>query len=75
MNRFALALACLLLSMPLVGCGDGGTATRTAGDANLPDEVKQYEARRAEERAKGVTPKAAPKTSKPAAAAGEPGAR
>ena len=51
MKRFALLFASLVTSIPITGCGVTATGP-AAGDANLPSEVKEYEARREAERAK-----------------------
>jgi hypothetical protein len=56
MKRFVLLIGTLVLLIQLTGCGSNTPAP--ADGSNLPDEVKQYEARREAERAKGVPPKA-----------------
>jgi hypothetical protein len=57
MKRFAALFASLVLSIPITGCGGGAsTATGPGGDANLPSEVKEYEARRAGEIANKTLP-------------------
>ena len=76
MKQFALLFASFALALSISGCG--GSSPAGARVEDLPDEVKEYEARRDAERSSGKTPagKAASATKKPGtAAAGEPGAR
>ncbi len=76
MKRFALLFASFALALSISGCGGSGSAGARVED--LPDEVKEYEARREAERGSGKTPSAktvSPAKNKGAAAQGEPGAK
>ncbi len=65
MKRLAMSLGALALVLQLAGCGGTSPATGTpADDSNLPSEVKEYESRRAAERAAKKSPT---KPTKPAA--------
>jgi hypothetical protein len=81
MKRFALLFAACVFAIPITGCGGGPVAGPGASDANLPSEVKDYEARRESERAKKALPgdaetrAAAKRAASPEGSLGEPGAR
>lgn len=71
MKRLAMGFGALVLSIQISGCGSsantGTTMTGPPADlnyANQPAEVREYEARRAAERAKGAMPPR-PKAVKP----------
>jgi predicted small lipoprotein YifL len=65
MKRLAWLFGALALVFQLTGCGGSSPASGTpADDSNLPSEVREYESRRAGERAAKKSP---PKPTKPAA--------
>ena len=74
MKQFAVLFTSFALALSITGCGGSGSAGARVED--LPDEVKEYEARREAERGKTPSVKAAsPAKVKGSAALGEPGAR
>jgi hypothetical protein len=74
MKKLALLLASFALTFSITGCGGQNAGARVE---DMPDEVKEYEARREAERGKAPTVKLGGAASKrvSAAAAGEPGAK
>jgi hypothetical protein len=76
MKRFALLFASFALALSIAGCGGSGSAGARVED--MPDEVKEYEARREAERSSGKTPSAKAVSRAPikgSAAQGEPGGK
>ena len=74
MKQFAVLFASLTLALSISGCG--GSAPAGARVEDMPDEVKEYEARREAERGKAPTAKAPSRAKiQGSAAAGEAGAR
>jgi hypothetical protein len=59
MKRFAMLFGTFVLCLQITGCDKGGTGPTkgpTDDQSNLPSEVKEYEARRAAERAAKKAP-------------------
>jgi hypothetical protein len=74
MKRSALLFASFALAFSITGCGGQNAGARVE---DLPDEVKEYEAKREAERGKAPTVKPGSAASRkvPSAAAGEAGAK